>query len=45
MNLYLKSDIKKKLISLGICKGDTLFVTTSLGMLGIPKDFRKKKNK
>ena len=39
---YTKSDIIKALRKSGINKGDTVFFTTSLGMLGAPAI--KKKN-
>ena len=34
---YTKNDIIKALKCVGIKKNDTIFFTTSLGMLGIPK--------
>lgn len=42
MYFYTKDLIKKKLHKLGLKKGDSIFVTTSLGMIGNPKDFKKK---
>ena len=42
MYFYTQDQIRKKLIKLGLRKGDAIFVTTSLGMIGQPKDFKKK---
>ena len=41
MSDYDKSDLKKAFNKLNIKKGDSIFLTTSLGMLGAPKTKNK----
>jgi len=38
---YDQQDLKEKLLKIGINKGDSIFLTTSLGSLGIPKTRNK----
>ena len=39
---YTPSDFEKAFLSCGLKKGDSIFLTTSLGMLGTPKLEKKK---
>jgi aminoglycoside N3'-acetyltransferase len=41
---YTKEDIKKSLIEVGIQKNDTVFFSTSLGMVGLPPLYVKNQN-
>jgi aminoglycoside N3'-acetyltransferase len=41
---YTKEDIKKSLIEVGIQKNDTVFFSTSLGMVGLPPLYVKYQN-
>lgn len=42
MKSYSKKEIKEKLLKLGVSRGDCLFLSSSLGMLGRPKGFKAK---
>jgi aminoglycoside N3'-acetyltransferase len=37
MSDYDQKELKKKFVDIGICKGDSIFLTTSLGSLGVPR--------
>ena len=41
MSDYDQKDLRKKLLTIGINKGDSVFLTTSLGTLGAPKTQNK----